>query len=223
MDFIVRNVSTVGHVPRSGIHQANGGTSATATVEWDINITVDSVRQGGLEIIMNLPENESDWFKVTTEHTDNWLMDGGTMAQVADEVAGHVEDRTSIREVANELQNALKGTGKFVFPGAGTFLYKNPMYNNELDLLVETSYNGYVAVLVCHFQIISSQRADQLTVNPAEWMISLVARRGADSLQSPECGGIDFELRSDTSLNKTMQSVQNELDIGFTLRTAEKY
>lgn len=93
---------------------------------------------------MNLPEDDGDWINVSVDHDASFLMPDDHMEELSNGIAAKVMDRSSIREVANELQTALKGTGKFVFPGAGTFLYKNPVYNNELDLLVETNYNGYV-------------------------------------------------------------------------------
>ncbi|KAL8707767.1 MAG: hypothetical protein Q9225_007707, partial [Loekoesia sp. 1 TL-2023] len=135
---------------------------------------------GGLEINMNLPADDSELFKITTNEDDNWIMPADVMQELANQVAVAVGDRTTIHQVANELQTALKGTGKFVFPGAGIFLYKGPIFNNELDLLVETSYNGYVIKeLPLHGQ-------EELTVNTAERMTSLVAKSGVGLLQSDE-------------------------------------
>lgn len=118
--------------------------SVIATLEWSINITIDLIRQGGLEINMNLLNEGSEPFKVAVDHIDRLLMDGSVMEDMADQVAVAVVDRTTIRQVTEEAAEVFLGTGKFVFPGAGTLLYKTPTLYNELDFLVETSYNGYV-------------------------------------------------------------------------------
>lgn len=47
-----------------------------------------------------------------------------------------------LKQVAKELEAALSSTARFVVPGGGTFFYKDPIFNNNRDVMIEAEYNG---------------------------------------------------------------------------------
>jgi hypothetical protein len=109
--------------------------------DWSFTITADSVLNGGLKLTVNLPPQDKDLWNISTDGGENWIATGmdltGNAGHFATWLAGW-----NIRTPANELQKQLNGTAKFVFPGAGSMLYKNVVFNNEHDVLVEAHYNG---------------------------------------------------------------------------------
>lgn len=45
-------------------------------------------------------------------------------------------------EAQDQLQKNLDNAARFVVPGGGTFTYKSPMFNNNGDLMIESSYKS---------------------------------------------------------------------------------
>jgi hypothetical protein len=94
---------------------------------------------------VNIPPNNNDLYQVTTDSGGNWASAGESLSGCAEQVQSWL-GTWNIRGPAQTLANLLNGTAKFFLPGAGTLLYKNPVFNNENDLLVEAHYNGLVNV-----------------------------------------------------------------------------
>ncbi len=111
--------------------------------QWSFTIEAISILNGGLQLQVNLPPKDSDLWNISTTGGENWIAIGMDLSGNASHFATWLS-QFNIRGPANELQSQLNSTAKFVFPGAGTMLYKNPIYNNEHDLLVEAHYNGWV-------------------------------------------------------------------------------
>ncbi|PGH15923.1 hypothetical protein AJ79_02090 [Helicocarpus griseus UAMH5409] len=121
------------------------GTEASATATWSLTITLNSVMEGGLEISLNVPENQQHLFKIST-YFDDWPdlasyppYEEHLKQRMADAITG-----VPLRDIANDLQKALSNSAKFVIPGGGTFFYKDPIFNNHGDVLIEAEYNGQV-------------------------------------------------------------------------------
>jgi hypothetical protein len=109
--------------------------------DWSFTIQAISILNGGLQLQVTLPPLDKDLWNITTDGGEDWYAIGLDLSDVAGDFSTWLSD-WNIRGPANELQNQLNGTAKFVFPGAGSMLYKNPVFNNEHDVLVEAHYNG---------------------------------------------------------------------------------
>ncbi|KZF24923.1 hypothetical protein L228DRAFT_280214 [Xylona heveae TC161] len=121
----------------------NQGCEASATATWAINITLNSVKEGGLEISLNLPDDPNDLFEISP-YFDDW-----PFSNIYPPYGEHLKERMQsaitvapLWEAARELQTALSSTARFVVPGGGTFFYKNPIFNNNGDVMIEAQYNG---------------------------------------------------------------------------------
>ena len=116
---------------------------AKAIATWTINITLNSVKDGGLEISLKLPDNQADLFHIGTEF-DEWPFGDVYPPYGEDlkETLATAIDASPLQQVAEELQTTLSSTARFVIPGGGTFFYKDPIFNNNGDVMIEAQYNG---------------------------------------------------------------------------------
>lgn len=115
---------------------------ASATMNWGLNMTLNSVLQGGMEISLNLPADTSEVFKVGT-YNDSWPLD--IHDRESKKLKGYLSDsisRAPFAQAQRELETALRSTARFVLPGAKTFFYKNAMYNKHGDALLQLEYDG---------------------------------------------------------------------------------
>jgi hypothetical protein len=60
------------------------------------------------------------------------------MKEAATDAAGKLD----FRNVTTNLQSALQSSARFVLPGGQQFFYKNPIFNNNGDLIVEARYKS---------------------------------------------------------------------------------
>lgn len=109
--------------------------------QWSFTIQALSISQGGLQLQVILPPQDKDLWNISTDGGESSIATGMNLSGNADHFASFLAG-WNIRGPAENLQHQLNGTAKFVFPGAGTMLYKNPVFNNEHDVLVEAHYNG---------------------------------------------------------------------------------
>ena len=115
---------------------------AGATASWTLDITLNSVREGGLEIKVNLPTDQSSLFHIDTFYNpwpwDSYPPYGEHLKQrLADAISA-----VPLSSIAEKLQKDLSSTARFVVPGGGTFLYKDPIFNNNGDVLIQSEYDG---------------------------------------------------------------------------------
>lgn len=108
-------------------------------------MTIDAIPGGGLSISLNLPADISEAFQVGWDPLDYTGEAGFT--HLSSDAYKNVQD-SLIKSVQNiklgdaqqALQNELNNSARFVVPGGGTFTYKNPIFNNNGDLMIEASY-----------------------------------------------------------------------------------
>ena len=108
---------------------------------WSFTIQAVSILNGGLQLQVNLPPLDTDLWNISTDGGENWIATDMDLTANAENFKQWLSG-WNIRGPAAELQSQLNGTAKFVFPGAGSMLYKNTVFNNEHDVLVEAHYNG---------------------------------------------------------------------------------
>jgi hypothetical protein len=107
-------------------------------------LTLNSVKDGGIEISLNLPNKPTDIFHVGEPSYDEWPF-GTLYKPYAEKLKnGLVEDltKTPLLDIAEQLQSNLSSASRFVVPGGGTFFYKDPIFNNNGDVLIEAEYDG---------------------------------------------------------------------------------
>jgi urease gamma subunit len=131
------------------------GALASATIFTHVNITwttdliFRSVSSGGLQVAA---QNTAPIISVTNE-----VKEGGALSDVLkalrdlckidnvkDEVNKLVKEfiqKTIVWDgISKSIEKALNGQNKFIFPGGGTFEMKDPIFNNNCDLLIGLSY-----------------------------------------------------------------------------------
>ncbi len=68
---------------------------------------------------------------------------GGTdMEQFANRLKNQYVNTSSIQAAVGRINSRLARDFAFVLPGGGNFLMKNPVFNGNLNLLVDLTYNG---------------------------------------------------------------------------------
>lgn len=118
-----------------------------------------SIEEGG--IIFQTPHEGT--VEVTHEYEDDMKL--GTLPQTfAGDIANSLKDSMSraLDSVEDDLLYALANANRLCLPAAGTFLMKDPIFNQKGDLLVTLAYDGYFACFTLLLHAISNtgNRAD---------------------------------------------------------------
>lgn len=109
---------------------------------WSVDATLEPVDKGGLIISLEIPTGGKNTFHFKT-HANSWP--GGSHESEADGIKDIMLDSISTApfdEMIKKLRIALKNTFRFVLPGSGEFFYKNPIFNDGGDVLLEVKYDG---------------------------------------------------------------------------------
>ncbi|KAL2821454.1 hypothetical protein BDW59DRAFT_164189 [Aspergillus cavernicola] len=114
-------------------------------LEWETAISLNAVDDGGLAISLDL--NDSN-FKVSWDPLKYSMVGSTYPTRESVEAKQSTLQNTLITELRNsplraveaQLQKDLNNSARFVVPGQGTFHYKNPMFNDNGDLLIEVDY-----------------------------------------------------------------------------------
>ncbi|RHZ58240.1 uncharacterized protein CDV56_106126 [Aspergillus thermomutatus] len=126
------------------------GCESKVTATWSINATLDSVKEGGLRISLNLPSDPSAMFDVGKPSWGEWPF-GVVYPPYGEHLRANLVDalvQIPLLDVATQLQTNLTGASRFVIPGGGTFFYKDPIFSESGDLLIEAKYDGHEAEVV---------------------------------------------------------------------------
>ncbi|CAP79540.1 hypothetical protein DTO013E5_9688 [Penicillium roqueforti] len=135
-------------------------------INWALDITIDSVSEGGLKLNMNLPANPKDIFHTTAltkpfateaeetqdeaepaenepaESTPKTGKTGKISVHDMTEAANDAAAKLDFKSVTSNLQTALENSARFVLPGGRQFFYNNAVFGNNGDLLVEAKYKS---------------------------------------------------------------------------------
>ena len=112
-------------------------------VNWNTEITLDSVQDGGLKISLNMPEVkvDSDTFAYTAD--EGWSGKSEDLKKNYQDLKDNLENRMKnlpLLDAQKALQEDLANSARFVIPGGGAFRYDRPIFNNNGDLMIEASY-----------------------------------------------------------------------------------
>lgn len=101
-----------------------------------------SVHDGGIEMEMN-PATPDKIFHAT--YNNATIPCGGEKEPNLPDVPKDWADafnHINFKGIIDSLTTALRSTSRFVLSGGDVFFYKNPIFNNHGDLLVEATYKG---------------------------------------------------------------------------------
>ncbi|KAE8155241.1 hypothetical protein BDV25DRAFT_125962 [Aspergillus avenaceus] len=113
-------------------------------IEWSTEITLEAVEDGGLQVSLNL---DDDTFNVRSDpvyYDGNYI--GLTRQQVVERQEKIVDNlkayltKLPLHDAEKQLQANLKSAARFVVPGIGRLHYKNPVFNDHGDLMIEVDY-----------------------------------------------------------------------------------
>jgi len=117
-------------------------------LEWSFSLNLASIHDGGLGLTLT-PESPYTREKpcaVTFKLDHDWpkVLDGlkntpKEMKAQFDKLEKDFAD--NISQVEANLNKSLDGVDKFYFPGGKTFFFKDPIFNEGGDILVELAYN----------------------------------------------------------------------------------
>lgn len=125
--------------PVRPMSKGSGYYRAAVTMIWSVDATLELVDKGGLIISLEIP---TEGFHFET-HADSWP--GDIHEDEADQIKNVMLKSLStapFEKMINKLRTALKDTFRFVLPSSGTLFYKDPIFNDGGDLLVEVRYDG---------------------------------------------------------------------------------
>ncbi|KAG6040395.1 hypothetical protein E4U41_000679 [Claviceps citrina] len=116
-------------------------------VTWQTTITIIAT-DGGLKFSLNLPSDLTKVFQVKADklyfHGDtagNDHLDGvrGQLRELQDKLVQQFQ-QVSFGDAEKSLETDLNTSARFVIPGNGSVSYKNPIFNNSGDLMIEANY-----------------------------------------------------------------------------------
>ncbi|PYH73601.1 uncharacterized protein BO88DRAFT_449471 [Aspergillus vadensis CBS 113365] len=113
-------------------------------LEWSTTITMKGEDSGGLRMELDLSDNV---FKVDNDPISFFGSQIGVTKSDVERRQGALQDNlkealknSALQSVEEALQTNLNSTARFVVPGQGTFSYKDPVFNDNGDLLIEVGY-----------------------------------------------------------------------------------
>lgn len=62
-----------------------------------------------------------------------------TQQKILDDLEDHLAN-LHLKDDMDNLQTALRNTARFVVPGVGSLRYKDPVFNNNGDLMIQVDY-----------------------------------------------------------------------------------
>jgi hypothetical protein len=120
----------------------------SSTINWSITISLSAIGNGE-KLVTTATDNIPA--PITTDDSNNLgKFDQGFMAllgKVYNDFSQQLSDilkDIDLSQIVTALEGALNNQRNyFVFPGADTFFFKDPLFNNEGDLLITVTYNFY--------------------------------------------------------------------------------
>ncbi|KAK4450849.1 hypothetical protein QBC34DRAFT_493381 [Podospora aff. communis PSN243] len=112
---------------------------ATATRSGQTAAALASILDGKLSVEILTPPG---WVKTNSTGSNSFGFSGTNMNRFADDLEKKYFDTARIAEIVAILNQRLQRDFSFVLPGGGNFLMKNPIFNENADLLVDLTYNG---------------------------------------------------------------------------------
>lgn len=112
-------------------------------VNWNTKITLESVQEGGLKISLEMPQFkvDSDPFYPTAD--EGWSGKADDLIKQFQDLKDDLQNRMEnfpLLDAQKALQEDLANSARFVIPGGGTFIYDNPIFNDNGDLMIAASY-----------------------------------------------------------------------------------
>lgn len=115
-------------------------TLMTFYITWSVSLAMASVDDGGL-VFKKGPDN------VDVSHAQEGGMHWSDSPEsIASDWADMLKDnmKGSFSSIENHLLYALANQHRLNLPAKGSFLMKDPLFNDNGDLLVSLTYNGYL-------------------------------------------------------------------------------
>ena len=113
-----------------------------AEIELELVFTLTSVDNGVLNVTV-----KQDLKKCRCRDGDdksvpgwlNWLL-GPSNTDLANEMKNNITEKVKTTKIGDTLADKINKQQYFVFPGSGTFLYKNLTFSDACDVLIELNY-----------------------------------------------------------------------------------
>lgn len=111
--------------------------------KWQIDFTMMSVKDGGLEIKVKaqepvLEESPNNKFELAKYKE-------GSLGPALDYARKYFKQSlTNLTSLASNLTKAFNNQNKFFFPGSGSYFFEDPTFNHNGDMFCRISYNMLV-------------------------------------------------------------------------------
>jgi hypothetical protein len=111
------------------------------TCDWQIDFTMGSVKDGGLEIRVKAQE------PVLKEGTNNKFQlqsyGQGSLKPALEYAKTYFKQSLqNLTALEANLTNVFKSQNKFFFPGSGAYFFEDPTFNHSGDMFCRISYNA---------------------------------------------------------------------------------
>lgn len=162
------------HVSSSNEDLSNPWTALryTFTVRWNFDIDVTTSENGVLEMKLSGYPATGNPANLKVENT---RFEKGDFTFIPADMIQRIETKMSsgigshLVKLRENLEKAFKSSGRFIYPGNGQLDFKNPMFNNNGDLLSEIHYKPIKQVQVPNapqaFKAYKQGKADKVVIN----------------------------------------------------------
>jgi len=124
-------------------HALEEDASQTAELNWEMEILLDSVSKDGINAKVTKKVN-----KAKNHNGGNWLgqledLVNPDFSKYGTELEQTLTRIIDVTHLESAITHTLNGPSRYFFPGGRTFKMIDPVFNNELDLMVNLEYIFY--------------------------------------------------------------------------------
>lgn len=109
-----------------------------------IHIYIESVKDGQ-NVKMRFPTPDDLFTSKLDKFDTNFIGKKATIENEAKSWLNHMRTSSDFNNAVSSIQKALEKVGAFVVPTGGTLFLRDGLFNDECDLMLKASYNGWVA------------------------------------------------------------------------------
>ena len=100
---------------------------------WSLTLRLNTIKAGALEAVITYDTPNLESKRSDSQSFWDW---GGLIEKYQQDTINTIKSRLDVAGIQSQLSSVLSGKGTFVFPGAGDFAMRDPVFTLNGDLLV---------------------------------------------------------------------------------------
>ncbi|KAF9885169.1 hypothetical protein FE257_000695 [Aspergillus nanangensis] len=123
---------------RDSVKNSDPAALAHYTATWELDLEITSTEDGQVSVALSTRPEDIDP-QVVCDMSKGSLFNRATWDEDAKSILkGKLHDSLSASE--QNMANAFRSNGNFIYPGNGEFIFQRPLFNQHSDLLLEVAY-----------------------------------------------------------------------------------